>query len=201
MSPRTIDLFFEALDRELGLSAAVIITGAACGSLMGHIRPSFDIDFEIQFAKKNAQAKAKLELAIDRAAKLAGVTVNYSENIGGWSRVSYLDYRRTALLYKTIGRLRVKLISPEYWTIGKMARFLELDIQDMVNIIRKKKLRPERLIQIWARAIHASDLSLELGEFRDHVVYFLTRYGRKIWNREGDLALLVDQFKQALGPE
>lgn len=198
MNQRQIDLFFKTLDRELGLKGIVIVTGASAGSIMGHIRPSFDIDFEIRLSKKSAAVKTKLEPAIDRAGKVAGVAVNYSENIGGWSRINYLDYRKTALPYKKIGKIEVKLIAPEYWTIGKMARFLALDIQDMIKIIKKKKIKPEALLRIWTKAIRASDLSLELGQFRDHVIYFLKHYGKKIWGRQTDTEQLIHQFQRQL---
>ncbi len=181
MNKRQIDLFFKTLDRELGLKGTIILTGASAGSLMGHIRPSFVFDFEIRLARKTPQTKAKLEKSIDKAAQIVGVAVNFSENIGGWSRIHYLDYRKTALPYKKMGNLEIKLIAPEYWTIGKMARFLELDIQDMIKIITKKKLKPKRLISIWAKAVRSSDLSLELGQFRNHVNYFFRNHGKKLW--------------------
>ena len=178
MNKRQIDLFFKTLDQKLAARANVILTGASAGSLMGHIRPSFDIDFEIRLQKKTPGLKAKLETAINQAAQIAGVAVNYSESIAGWSRINYLNYRKTAIPYKTIGKLRIQLIAPEYWTIGKMARFYELDIQDMLKIIKKKKLKADTLIHIWVKAIRSSDLSLELGQFRDHVVYFLKHYAK-----------------------
>ncbi|OGW84077.1 MAG: hypothetical protein A2987_05400 [Omnitrophica bacterium RIFCSPLOWO2_01_FULL_45_10] len=198
MNKRQIDLFFKILDQELDLNGIVILTGAGAGSLMGHIRPSFDIDFEIRLHRKTPAIKTKLQMSIDKAAKIAGVAVNYSENISGWSRINYLEYRKTAVPYKTIGKLRVQLIAPAYWTIGKMARFYELDIQDMVQIISKKKLKPELLIDIWAKAIRASDLSLELGQFRDHVIYFIKHYAKKIWGPATDPVILIATFEQKL---
>ena len=198
MNKRQIDLFFKVLDQELGVKGTVILTGASAGSLMGHIRPSFDIDFEIRLVKKTGKVKTKLQSSIDKAATMAGVAVNFSENIGGWSRINYLDYRKTAIRYKRIGNLEIKLIAPEYWTIGKMARFLELDIQDMVKIISKKKLKPAMLINIWAKAIRSSDLSLELGQFRDHVIYFIKHYGTKLWGPEAEPDSLIGKFQQQL---
>lgn len=195
MNKRQIDLFFKMLDHELGLKGVVILTGASAGSLMGHVRPSFDIDFEIRLQKKDRRTKMKLESAIDKAAKIVGVACNFSEHMGGWSRIHYLDYRKTAVPYRTIGKLEVKLMAPEYWTIGKMARFLELDIQDMIKIIAKKKLKPEPLIRIWSKAVLSSVLSLELGQFRDHVIYFLKHYGRKLWGPRTDTVQLVRQFQ------
>ncbi len=79
-----------------------------------------------------------------------------------------------------------------------MARFLELDIQDMLKIIRRKKLSPGRLIKIWIAAVNASDLSLELGQFRDHVIYFLGRHARRLWGKKTDSAKLTALFLKGI---
>ena len=199
MKQKQIDLFFELLDQELGLAAEIILVGASAASLMGHVRPSLDIDFEIRFkGSKTSKTRAKLEAALAKAQTLAGVAVNYSENISGWSMVDYLDYRKTATPYKKVGKLNVKIVAPEYWTIGKMTRFLELDIQDMIKIIRTKKIKAKPLIALWARALKASDLSLELGQFREHVIFFVQRYGKKLWGKKVDPEVLLKDFKNAV---
>ena len=186
MTEKTIRLYFKELDRRLGAEAVVILVGAGAGSLMGHIRPSLDIDFEIRLRGRSAKTRGLLDQAVKEAAAAIGVAVNYSEDIGHWSMVSYLDYRKTALLYRRIGKITVKLIAPEYWTIGKMTRFLELDIRDMVKIIQKKELRPTRLVGVWSRAMKDSSLSLELGQFREHALFFLKKYGKKLWGKSFD---------------
>ena len=200
MKQRQIDLFFKILNAELEKKAEVILIGASAGSLMGHVRPSADIDFEVRLkSSRSAKVKANLASAIGKAAAVAGVAVNYSENVGGWSRINYLDYRKTALFYKTFGKIRVKIIAPSYWTIGKMARFLELDIQDMVKIIRSKKIPLKVLIRVWAKALRSSDLSLELGQFRDHVFYFLKRHGVRLWGKSFDFDRSRKSFMKQAG--
>lgn len=182
MTERTIIQFFKELDRRLGVRAQVILLGASAGSLMGHIRPSLDIDFEIRLSRTAARALRKdLDRIIRDAASVVGVAVNYSEDVSRWSMISYLDYQKTALPYRTFGKISVKLMAPEYWTIGKMARYLELDIRDMIRIIRKKRLKPGRLTRLWMRALRTSQLSLELGQFKEHISHFLKTYGKKIW--------------------
>ncbi len=197
MKERQIHLFFKVLDEELKAQAEVILIGASAGSLMGNVRPSFDIDFEIRLKTDVApDVKGKLEGAVLKASQIAGVATNYSENIGGWSRINYLDYRKTAKLYRKIGKLNIKIVAPAYWTIGKMARFLELDVQDMRKIIRAQKIEPNLLIRIWAKAVRASDLSLELGQFRDHVFYFLKTYGKSLWGSAFDSNKAILDFKK-----
>ena len=183
MRKRQIDFFFTELDKTLGRKAEVILLGASAGSLMGHIRPSFDIDFEIRLNGKSRQNKKVVEEKILETARKARIAVNFSENVGHWSMVSYLNYRKTALPYKKFGKLNVKLIAPAYWTIGKMARYYALDAKDIAAIIRKKKLKPGPLVRLWKRALQSSDLSLELGQFKKHASHFLKAYGRKLWGR------------------
>lgn len=187
MRTREIQQFFRLLDEAYGGRAEVILTGAAAGAIHGHVRPSLDVDFEIRLlGRKTASQKAKWTAAIRAASRSTGLAVNFSENIGGWSMVSYLDYRKTAQPYRTFGRIRVRVLDPAYWTIGKMTRFLELDIRDMAQVIRRQKIPPARLVRLWARALRQSSLSLEAGQFREHVLYFLTRYSRRIWGAKTD---------------
>ncbi len=182
MRKKQIDLFFRELDKALGRRGDIILLGAGAGTLMGHIRPSLDIDFEIRFLRSR-RVKGALDEIILQTAKKTGVAVNFSENVGHWSMVSYLDYRKTALDYKTFGRLTVKIMAPDYWTIGKITRYYALDARDAAAIIRKKKLSPERLVRLWKRALDASDLSPEIGLFKRHAVHFLKTYGKKLWGK------------------
>ena len=110
MRKRQIDLFFRELDRALETKAEIILLGASAGSLMGHIRPSFDIDFEIRLGRR--RNKKTTEGMIMQTARKTGVAVNFSENVDHWSMISYLEYRRTAVPYKKFGKLNVKLIAP-----------------------------------------------------------------------------------------
>ncbi len=184
MRKKQIDLFFKELDKALQRKADIILIGASAGSLMGHIRPSVDIDFEIRFSgSRGKKRKEGVQEMIMRTAAKVGVAVNFSENIDHGSMVSYLDYRKTALKYKLFGLLNVKLIAPDYWTIGKIARYYSLDARDVVAIIRKKKLVPGRLIKLWRHALDASDLSLELALFKKHAAHFLKTYGKKLWGK------------------
>ena len=64
MKGSKIDFFFSELDREFRKPAEVIVTGAACAALMGYVRPSADIDFEIQFNHLYNICKSKLTIAI-----------------------------------------------------------------------------------------------------------------------------------------
>lgn len=195
MKRKTIDLFFTRLDERLGLPAQVILLGASAGSLMGHIRPSLDIDFEIRPLRRASEAqKRRIQQAVLDTSRTIGVAVNFSDDVSHWSMIDYLDYRRTATPYRRFGKLDVKLIAPEYWTIGKMARYLELDIQDMMKIIRIKKIRPQTLLRLWGRASRASGLSTELGQFRGHVEHFVRHCGPRLWGKSLDVDALLKNW-------
>ena len=180
------------LDRSWKRPATVILTGAAAGSLFGHVRPSLDIDFEIQTGRSEA---ASLEEAIQKISEKTGITANYSEDISHGSMIDFLGYRKTALPYRQIGKLRIKLISPEYWTLGKMGRFIEPDIRDLVKVIKKKKLAAERLILLWGRALRSSPLSLASRQFRDHVIFFLKTRGKTAWGKRFDAGKAIALFR------
>lgn len=199
MKKRKIHQFFRELDRRLQKPADVILTGAAAGVILGNVRPSVDIDFEIRLRGKKRMDDSRLESAIKSSAAKARIGVNYSQDIGHWSMINYLDYRGNASPYKTFGSVRVRVISPEHWTIGKMGRGLGMDTSDMVKVIRKKKISPERLVKLWARAFRASPISLEKGSFRDHVLDFLKSEGKKIWGKNFDPEKASRLFKRAAG--
>ncbi len=199
MKKALIRRFFKELDQELRKPAEIILTGAAAGSLLGVVRPSLDIDFEIRLKQRKRQA-SQLEAReiIQRIAEKVGVAVNYSENIGHWSMIHLLDYRKTALPCFRVGQLNIQVMAPPYWTIGKMARFLEVDIRDMVRMIRKKKLKPKELISLWGKALRSSPLSLELGSFSRNVTYFMGHYGKQVWGRKFNAEKGIALFNRSL---
>ena len=198
MRKNLIDLFFMELNRELDRPADVIVTGAAAGALLGSVRPSVDIDFEMRVRSKKAGGKPA-DQAVRAAASRVGIATNYSEDISRWSMIDFLDYRKQALPYKKIGLLDVKFMAPEYWTIGKMVRYWELDVQDVRKVIRKRKISPDELVSLWARALRASPLSQACGEFRDHVTDFLKRYGKRLWGSAFDADAALDVFDRLRG--
>ena len=113
--------------------------------------------------------------------------------------ISYLNYRRSSILYKKIGQMDIRLMAPEHWTIGKMARFLEIDVNDIIKVVKKKRLRAGPLVSLWARALRASPLSLAKGQFRRNVEHFLNMHGKKLWGRNFDRQKAVNDFRRLAG--
>lgn len=203
MKKNIIDLFFTELDRRLSSSASVILTGAAAGAIYGSVRHSVDIDFEIRLKGKAGRgAESRDEVVqglIGEVSSKLGIAANYSDDIGHWSMIDYLNYRKASMPYKRIGKLDVRLMAPEYWTIGKMTRFFEIDVKDITKVIKKKGLRPERLVSLWARALRASPLSLTKGRFRRNVDHFLNVHGKRLWGSAFDKQKAVADFKKLAG--
>ena len=194
MDQKQINRFFRFVSKYLDRPAKVILTGAAAGSLLGHIRPSLDIDFAIELTGKSKRQWQKVEGAIAQAQKVMGIPVNYAQDIDRWGAISLLDYRRHIRPYRSFGKLQVTLLDPAYWTIGKMTRFLDSDIRDIAEVISKEGISSGKLIRLWAKALRASPRSTASLQFRQHVEFFLRRYGKSIWGKRFNRELSIQLF-------
>ena len=201
MNPTQIDRFFRTLADRLDEPATVILTGAAAGSLWGHVRPSLDIDFAIRPAKYSPRAWTRIEQAIAQASRLTGITANFAEDIDRWSAVTYLDYRAHTRLYRKFGRLDVRLLEPAYWSIGKITRYWESDTNDLAQVLARQRVAPTTLARLWARAIRASPRAPELTECRRHAEHFFLTFGTRIWGPSFQAERIIRQFHRALTPK
>ena len=201
MRKNIVDLFFLELHRGLSTPASVILTGAVAGGIYGNVRHSIDIDFEIRLKRKIGQRDQgeKLQELIGEVSSKLGIAANYSDDIGHWSMINYLDYRKTSIPYKKIGQLDIRLLAPEYWTIGKMTRFMEIDVKDILKVIKIKRLRLGPLVALWARAIRASPLSLAKGQFKRNVENFLRSHGKKLWGKSFNGEKAIENFRKLAG--
>lgn len=202
MHPRQIDRFFRVFARELAAPATVILTGAAAGSLWGHVRPSLDVDFAIRPARgRRLPSWSRIERAAERTVRLTGIRANYAEDIDRWSAVSLLDYARHTTRYRRFGDLEVRLLDPLYWSIGKVTRYLSPDERDLVAVLQARRVAPSPLVHLWARALRQSPRSPALTQFRRQAEHFLRTHGRTIWGADFDAEHALWQFRLALaGP-
>ena len=197
MSPRQIDRFLRTLAREYEGPATMILTGAAAGALWGHIRPSLGIDFAIQPTGRRADRWTRLEAAIDRTVRRTGIAVNYAEDIDRWSSISLLDYRRHTRFYRRFGTLEVRLLDPAYWSIGKLGRYLEPDIRDMVAVFRRQRVAPTRVLSVWGRALRRSPRSLAVTQAVRQAEHFLRTYGTTIWGKRFNAEQAIARLHRA----
>jgi hypothetical protein len=91
------------------------------------------------------------------------------------------------------------VLDPAFWSIGKMTRFIDPDIQDMIQVFRKKRVSPARLAKVWGKALKESPRSITLIRFRHHVESFFESYGTKIWGREFNSSKAINQFHKSAG--
>ncbi len=199
MNKKQIDNFFKIVDAEFRQDARAILTGAAVRSIIGSNSPSIDIDFAIDLKNHSEQNWKQLESAIRKAIDRTGIQVNYAEDIDRWGMITLLDYKNHTKLYKKIGKLAIRVLDPAYWSIGKITRFLNPDILDMIHVFRKTGIQPSRLAKIWGKALMASPRSTALPRFRRHVEDFFLSYGKKIWGNSFNPSKAVKQFHKSAG--
>lgn len=194
MRAEQIDQFFAIVADELPRPARVIITGAAAGALWGHVRPSLDIDFAIMPARKGALAWETIEEAVERAKQRTGIAASYAIDFDRWGAISLLDYRRHTARYKTFGALTVELLDPAYWSIGKLTRFYEPDVDDLVAVLTHRRIRSEPLLRLWGTALRKSPPSSDRTLFKAHVESFLRLHGARIWGAAFKPDLAIEAF-------
>jgi hypothetical protein len=186
MRPAEIHRFFETLARELDRSAVVILTGAGAAALQGGVRPSRDLDFAIRVRGASPAAWKEVEAAVARTEAATGIAANFAEDIDRWGMISLLDYDRRAVPYRRFGPLRLLLMHPAYWSIGKLTRYLESDIADMAAVFRSKRVPWRNVVRVWRRALSKSPRSTALAQFQHHASHFLKTRGPSIWGKEFD---------------
>jgi hypothetical protein len=199
MNPKEIERFFKGVDKDFKTHAVIYLTGAAGGSLMGGVRPSMDIDFAVELKKKDARAWEDLAAAVERNKLLSGVDADYSEDIDRWGSITLMDYKKHATFFKRIGFLTLKVLEPAYWSIGKMTRYIQPDIDDMITVFKAQKTGAGQLTRVWGMALRKSPKSEKLFRFRSQVEDFLKAYGTRIWGKHFDAAKSVKEFHKNAG--
>ncbi len=201
MSPQQIKHFFQVLDKHLSDPVRVILTGAAAAALWGGVRPSMDIDFAIEPKRKNRKSSQRIDQALACAMQLTGIPANYAQDIDRWGMISLLDYRKHVVPYQRLEKVELFLLDPAYWAIGKITRYLDPDVQDLVAVFKKQKISFKKIVTVWGRALRESAPSSQRFQFRQHAENFLKVYGRKIWGRAFDLEETVKEFHRCAGIE
>ncbi|MDO8730360.1 MAG: hypothetical protein Q7J69_04160 [Candidatus Omnitrophota bacterium] len=193
------DKFFRALAKRLDEPVTVFLTGAVAGTIFGNVRSSADIDFAIEPKRKGNDLWEKINRALLLTSSEICISVQYARDIDRWGMISLLDYRRKAILYKKFGTIDVRTLDPVYWAIGKFTRYLKPDIQDLVIVLKKKKVPSAKLTKTLGKALRQSPPSSQGFQFRQHVEQFLGEYGRKIWGAKFDPAASIRTFHKQAG--
>jgi hypothetical protein len=135
-----IDRFFRILDAGFQKDAGIILTGAAAGAILGSERPSIDIDFAVDIKNPGASGWEEFDAAVRKAVAETGIQANYAEDIDRWGMITLLDYRNSTRLLKKYRHITLSVLKPEIWSIGKVTRFLDPDIKDMIQVFSRTKI-------------------------------------------------------------
>lgn len=193
MKIRDIDNFFTKLSKNYDGHADVVIVGGAAAALMGGVRPTLDIDFEVRL-EKSLNGWEIFGKAIRKTEEETGIKAQFAEDITHWSEITLLDYKDRKKLYKTFGNISVWILDPVYWAIGKISRSWDHDILDIIAVFKKEQPDPERTARIWLEALRESPRSSALFSTKKQIVYFFEKHAEKIWgdkfNKEAILKIL-----------
>lgn len=195
--------FFHLLSRYFKHRMTIILTGAACGFFYGRIRATMDIDFAVKVGRLPRRKKdlrwQEFARAVEVVTQRTGIAVQYAEDIDRWSSITFLDYERHTKPLERFGFIRVRLLEPPYWSIGKFARYLDPDIRDLIQILKRTKTSPRTLVRVLGQALRKSPKSTACFSFRKQVEDFLSAYGKQVWGRTYSKDEALRSFYQAAG--
>lgn len=175
-----IDLFFQKMaERCPGLTGTIYVTGGAALILYGIPRMTDDIDFEIP--------EGLSEEKIMAVSKEMRIPVQFGTDIERWGMTSLSGYREQAKLYKSFGKLVVKIVDPLNLIAPKLSRFLDRDIEDVNVLIKNFKISRHQLLEHLKQVYDRSPVSIEKGLFRNQVAQFLKDYQQELWSRQEPL--------------
>lgn len=186
MKKADIHRFFENLNLRVKRPVRILLTGGAAAILQGVERATFDIDFEVAL-KKVADPLHDwdaIQKAIADTARATGITPQYSEDIAQWSSIALPA--KEGRLYRRFGKVEVRILNPGLWAIGKLARYLSTDVQDLRIVLKTSKTLPKTMVKLWGTALGISPASSSQGTFRKQVESFLEQHAREIWGVQAD---------------
>ena len=196
MKKTDIDRFFREVSRQLTVPARVYLTGGIASWFMGGERPTEDIDFALKTKPKKWSEAADV---FQKASQTLGIPIEYSENISRWSLIDIPDYEKTAKIYKRFDLLTVYLLDVPAWSVGKICRYYQSDVNDLLVVIRHEKTKPEALVKVWAKALKISPKSTSQILFCKTAEDFLERYGPKIWGKTFPSERHIKRFRNLAG--
>ena len=200
MKADDIHRFFEDLNLRLDHPVRILLTGGAAAILQGVDRATFDIDFEIALKMVAGKSTASLDAwdaiqkAIAETARSTGITPQYAEDIDQWSSIA-LPAKKNRL-YRRFGKIELRILDPGLWAIGKLARYLSTDIQDLRTVLKTPRTKSKATVKLWGTALGISPASSSQGTFRKQVEGFLDQYAREIWGAEEDPSDLKRLFAE-----
>ena len=189
----TIDRFFQTLAAEWPHPTQILLIGGAVALIVGSNRTTEDIDFEATLDR--GARWEDFEATLRKIEEGLKIRLQFSESIERWSMISFLDYTRHRVPYKRYGKINATFLKPSYWAIGKVSRYLDQDVQDMVLVFLKDKTDPVRLAKLWRRALDESPDSSQLFNVKKQMSHFFKTHGPGIWGKSLPLDKILPLFK------
>ena len=194
MNKSQVERYFKILGALYPKYCRVILTGAAAGALYGSPRGTMDVDFAAQTRDWKRFVKA-----VEEASARTGIVAQYAEDIDRWSSITLMDYDKHAYLYRRVGFIDLCLMEPPYWAIGKLGRYLDSDIRDMVRVFKKTRTKWRDVAAVAGKALRKSPKSTACFLFRKQVEDFLKKCGPQIWGDDYDPAVAIVSFHKQAG--
>ena len=194
MNKRQVEHFFEILSKIYAKPCRVVLTGAAAGILYGRVRATLDIDFEALTENWDEFSKAVEQVRIQ-----TGIEAQFSEDIDHWSSITLSGYREHVYLHQKFGSLEIFLMEPPYWAIGKLSRYLDQDIEDMMLVFKKTLTPWENVLSVAGTALKKSPKSTDCFLFRKQTEDFIKNRGREVWGDAFDPQKAIAFFHQHAG--
>lgn len=173
------EAYFSELGRRLPAQTVIVLTGGIAASLLADARTTDDIDFAvIKPLVRHWDAVAAL---LQNMAAKRGIQVQFSEDLDRWGAVSLLDWKRHTRLHRKSGKLEIRILDPLYFSIGKITRGTQRDVDDLVAVLKAQKAGWEPLVKLWAKALKKSPRSTALPLVKRQMLGFLRAQGPTIW--------------------
>jgi len=188
--------FFRALASQLPCRAKLVLTGGGEALVLGGSRPTRDLDFGLAAPER---FWSDVERAVTHASRVAGVAVQYSQDIDRWSSVAIPVRRRRTRPFRRFGRLSVHLLDPACWAVYKLARYLDSDVEDLRAVLRRERVSSPRLARLCGESLRTSPRSPVLFTFRKQVEHFFRAHGRFVWGTKFDAERTIALFRRAAG--
>lgn len=203
MNKGQIIRYFRILGRLYRKPCLIVLTGAAAGTLYGGVRASLDIDFAVRLKKRASLSKDRIWTSFTEAAReasfLTGIAVQYAEDIDRWSSITFLDYWDHTRKFRRFGSIEVRLLEPAYWAIGKLTRYLDPDIRDLIQVLKRSKTSWRKLSATLGKALRKSPKSTACFLFRRQVEDFFKTCGRQIWGSSFPSGEAIQVFHSRAG--
>lgn len=178
MNKTKVRVFFKTFSKLQKSKIKIHLTGGIAAMYYGGVRPTEDIDFAISRSDENIVEN------LNKTSQSLGIPIQYSTDIQRWGMINIPNLNQGAQYQFSEGLVEVYCLAPEKWAVGKLSRFYEDDLKDLVKVFTEQKTALQKCLKYWKKALEESPDSSEKRLFENNIKYFLENYSKKIWGIE-----------------